>query len=67
MRQQGNTEGTKVGPEKEVEGVQCVCTTTGMFYVVLTSIFTIRGEFNSTVVEKTFWIDLSIILMKTCK
>ena len=43
-----------------MEGVRA---TTGVFHIVLTTIFAIGGELDSTVVEKALWIDLGIVLM----
>ena len=37
LGQKGNAEGSKIGPEQEIEGVQGVCAPGGMLHIVLAS------------------------------
>ena len=62
LGQKSHAESPKVGPEKEVEGVKGVCAPCGMFHVVLPTKLSLRGELHTTVIEKTIWVDLGIVL-----
>ena len=62
LGQESHTEGPKVSPEQEVEGVEGVCPPCSMLYVVLATKLSVRGKLHPTVIEKPIWVDLSIIL-----
>ena len=51
LSEQSNAKGAEVGPEEEIEGVECVCAPTGVLHVVLTTELPIRGELYTTVIE----------------
>ena len=60
--EESHTEGPKVGPQEEVEGVEGVGAPACMLQVVLTTKLTIRRQLHSTVVVEAIGIDLGVIL-----
>ena len=62
LSQQGQAEGTEIGPEKEVEGMKCVSSSTSMLLVVLSPKLSLRGQFHSTVIKKSIMVDGGVIL-----
>ena len=64
LRQQGHTEGTKVGPEQEVEGVESESTPAGVTQVVLPTKLPLWSQLHSTIIEKAIRGDLVVVLQK---
>ena len=62
LSQESHTEGTKVGPEKEIEGMESVCASASVLVVVLTTNLSFSCQLHTTVIEKTLWADLCVIL-----
>ena len=57
-----HTEGPKVGPQEEIEGVQGVGAPACMLQVVLATKETIWGQLYSTVIVEAIATDLGVIL-----
>ena len=60
--QQGHAEGTKVGPEQEVQGVECESAPAGMTQVILPAKLPFWSQLNSTVIEEAIRGDLAVVL-----
>ena len=57
-----HTEGPKVSPQEEIEGVQCVGAPACMLQVVLATKLTIWGQLYTTVIVEAIGVDLGVIL-----
>ena len=64
LSQKGHAEGPKVGPEQKIKGVEGICSPSGMLHVILPAKLSLRRELYSTIIKKTIWIDLGIILWR---
>ena len=62
LGQEGHAEGSKIGPEKEVEGMEGVRPSCGMLHVFLPTILTISRKLHSTVIAITTMANFKIIL-----
>ena len=57
-----HTEGPKVGPQEEIEGVQGVGAPACMLQVVLATKLAIWGQLYTTVIVEAIGVDLGVIL-----
>ena len=64
LSQQSQAEGTEVGPEKEVEGMKGVCSSTSMLLIILSPKLSLRGELHTTIIEKSIMVDGGVILQR---
>ena len=51
LSEKSHTEGAKVSPQEEIEGVKCIGASSSMCLVVLSTKLAIRRELHSTVIE----------------
>ena len=62
LSQESHAEGTKVRPEKEIEGMEGVCASASVLIVVLTTNLSFSCELHTTVIEETLWTDFCVVL-----